>query len=278
MKVFITPKELSELKEAYVLLDGRGHMGMGGRSFYEIGHIQGAHEIALEWDMADPAREHGGRHPLPEDLSIFKGYLETLGISNDTLVVIYDSWASTVGRLWWMLHYVGVHHVLVLAGGIERWHREGYPLVSEETPIPNVGGHIEGDVTPNWLVNHQEALAISEAGDQASKVLVDVRAPMRYRGETEPLDPVAGHIPGAYNVFYEMLYTADGTIPVESIREAFAKVLATKRDIVVYCGSGVTAPIAMMAMAEADIPASLYLGSFSDWISYDDAKVETGTR
>lgn len=269
MKNFITPKELHTLQAQgnLVIIDVRG------KGPYEAGHIEGALALDVERDLTKPVEAHGGRHPLPTKDN-FAETLRRLGLTITSTVVIYDDWMTGVGRLWWMLRYAGIENVKVLAGGIGRWQREGYPLTQAVTPNPAPSSFVP-QWRENWLVSHDEVVALTASQE---KILVDVRAPERYRGEVEPLDPVAGHIPTAINIYYELPYTADGLKPEAELREIFKPLFNSTKKTVLYCGSGITAPIEMLAVDELNIPVALYLGSFSDWISYENAVIATGTE
>lgn len=266
MKVFITPAELAAQQQDYIIIDGRGVIEA------DRGHIEGAYVLGLA-DLTATVQEHGGRHPLP-DLETFAAKLGTFGIDGTKPIVIYDDWMSTVGRLWWMLRYIGLDTVYVLAGGVRRWVAEGHTLVTTPTPLGH-GCTVPVKLRPDFYVTHEDVLAITK---DRSKVLVDVRAPERYRGETEPLDPVAGHIPTAINLYYELPYTMDGLQDKAVLDALFQPIADDGRPVVVYCGSGITAPIALLAMYEWGLTPALYLGSFSDWISYSNAQIATGTE
>lgn len=275
MKHFITPAELQALDTPYVLLDARGYMTTPqGQSLYELGHIAGAFPVDLEQDLTGPLHPqiHGGRHPLP-DVHQLAQRLASFGVSNDSTIIIYDHWISVAGRLWWLLRYMGLTNVKVLLGGVQAWVAAGYELVQTESVA--TPGTLIVQVQDHLLVEYDEARRLS---DTKEKVLVDVRAPQRYVGHMEPLDPVAGHIPGAINLFYEDLFTMEGLASSEVTDALVAPLKGTDKDIVVYCGSGVTAPLEMLALAEAGIDTSLYLGSWSDWIAREDSPIAKGVE
>lgn len=285
MNYFITPKELESfrqekgyiekgLKRSLVILDARGGaLGHDGKDVYEAGHIPGAYPVSAH-DVTGPLHPlgHGGRHPLG-DIKKFASLLESYGVSNETEIVLYDDWASMMGRVWFVLRYMGFEKIRVLSGGITRWAQEGLPLESGVVPLPQEKGRITISLQDHLLVEFETVRKLSETKE---KILLDVRAPERYRGEVEPLDTVAGHIPSALNLFYNDLFTKDGIIPVEEIEEKIRPLKEDGRDVVVYCGSGITAPIGMIALEAAGLSTSLYLGSFSDWIAHDDAVVAIG--
>jgi thiosulfate/3-mercaptopyruvate sulfurtransferase len=213
-----------------------------GRALYLQGHVAGASFLDVEQDLSDPPGPRG-RHPLP-DLARFAAAAGVAGIGDDTFVVAYDQdMNGGAARLWWLLRHVGHDDVAVLRGGFAGWRG---PTASSGEDIPT-----------RSLTVHARADDVADADAVASRapgtLLLDGRRPERYRGEVEPMDPVAGHIPGARNAPY------DESWPVNpELLEATA--------IVAYCGSGVTACVSLLALAEAGRPdARLYPGSWSEW-------------
>lgn len=255
------------------LVDVRASLSdpQAGRRLYEAGHLPGALFLSLNADLAGPVREHGGRHPLP-DLGRFAATLEALGIGDAHEVVAYDDAGGMfAARLWWLLRYGGVERVRVLDGGLSAWTAAGLPLSQE---LPN---HPPATLTltarPELVVSMDE---VKVALENPQIKLFDARAPERYRGETEPLDKKAGHIPGALNKpFAENLEGGRFKSP-EVLRARFAEA-ETAAGIILYCGSGVSAAHNALALEEAGITgAKLYVGSWSDWSSYDENSVATG--
>jgi thiosulfate/3-mercaptopyruvate sulfurtransferase len=241
-----------------------------GRGAYAAGHIPGAFYFDLEGDMSGPKQAHGGRHPLP-DLAAFAAKVGNAGIDGSVTVVAYDGQkGSNAARLWWMLRYLGHPRTLVLDGGWTAWREGGYPVSSEAprrsprtfTPRPR----------PGLLVGLDELRRRMGGGGVR---VVDSRAPERYRGEVEPLDPVAGHIPGAANLPWTDNVDGTGHLkPIEWLKERFAGLASPPAEVIVYCGSGVTACANLMAMEEAGLSgARLYLGGWSDWCSYPENPV-----
>jgi thiosulfate/3-mercaptopyruvate sulfurtransferase len=238
-----------------------------GRREYEAGHIPGARFVDLERQLAGGAG--GGRHPLP-DVERFTTVLGGLGITPATLVVAYDSAGGGVAsRLWWMLRSIGHGQVAVLDGGLPAWVAAGHPLTTDvelfgTTEYPPVGG---------WT-DIVDADAVAE-GIAFGATVVDARAPERYRGDVEPIDSRAGHIPGAINRFHGDNLAPDGTHrPLGELAERLAGVGESP---IVYCGSGVTACHALLAMSLVGITrARLYPGSWSDWSGDPDRPIATG--
>jgi thiosulfate/3-mercaptopyruvate sulfurtransferase len=231
-----------------------------GEQQYREGHIQGALFAHLERDLSGKKTGRNGRHPLP-DPQDFEKWLEKTGLTPKDQVVCYDAGpGSMAARLWWMLRWIGHDKVAVLDGGLGKWTREGRP-VSVDVPI----------FTPlNYPLKVRQALAVDVHGVEKSKaLLLDARAPARYRGEQEPIDPVAGRIPGARNRFNMDNVSAQGTFkPAEELKKDFESVLQGKSpsEVVHYCGSGVSACHNLLAMEVAGLKGGkLYAGSWSEW-------------
>jgi thiosulfate/3-mercaptopyruvate sulfurtransferase len=241
--------------------------GAAGPDEYRAGHVPGAAYVDLDADLAS-APGAGGRHPLP-DTAAFQAAMRRAGVSDERPVVVYDDWEGrAAARGWWLLRFHGHADVRVLDGGWPAW------LAA--------GGEAEvGDVTPaaGDFVARPGGMPVVEAdGVLDVDVLVDARAPERYRGEVEPLDPVAGHIPGAVNLPTTENLLVDGRFrSAEELRDAYAAVGATAgRHVAAYCGSGVTAAHDVLAMEVAGVTAALYPGSWSGWITDPDRPIETG--
>lgn len=237
-----------------------------GRAAYRAGHLPGALHADLHDDLAAPATATSSRHPLPAPQT-FAARLRRWGVDDDSLLLAYDDaggvWAA---RLWWMAsHWLGHRHVAVLDGGLRRWTQLGLPISTDPPPVRTPGSFRER-VNPNALVDADETQAA--ALDPAQRV-IDARAAERFRGEVEPLDPVAGHVPGARNLPTATNVGADGTLraPAE-LRAAFAARLGDvpAERAIVMCGSGVTACHLLLAMEHAGLDgARLYAGSWSEW-------------
>ena len=267
MNTFITPEELAAHRDEYVVIDARG------LDAYATGHIEGAFVLDINEDMSVPMMKHGGRKPLPsaED---FAKKLSSFGLTMESKVVIYDSWLTFAGRAWWMCRrLMGMHHVQVLAGGVERWVREGHSLVTTATPLPKAT-KLDYIANPLRLAFHDEVASVSKRGD---RILIDARSPERYAGTVEDtMDGMTGHIPGAVNVFWESCFTADGPKSNAELETIFADIKASPKSAIAYCGSGVTAPNMMLAMDQIGLDAQLYVGSSSDWMTYENAPLATG--
>ena len=253
---------------AWVMFDCRHDLfdlAKGERQYRE-GHIPGAHFANVDTDLSGDKTGRNGRHPLPSPAA-FAAFLARHGVSNTSTVVAYDDFGGQfASRLWWMARWIGLTNVLLLDGGIPKWLADGRPL-SIDVPAP-VPAPLRGQANPLMLWSAAEVLAHL---DDTAVSLIDARAAERYRGETEPIDPVAGHIPNAVNRFYKANLNADLTFrPAEEIKNAFTALTTHKPagNVVHYCGSGVTACANLFAMEYAGLTGSkLFAGSWSEWVA-----------
>jgi thiosulfate/3-mercaptopyruvate sulfurtransferase len=270
MKPLVSAAELAGRLDSTRLIDARG----GGREAFAQSHLRGAVFADLEHDLArprDPRR--GGRHPLPE-LAEWLRTLGVWGIAPPTPVVVYDAagGANAAARAWWMLRAVGHEDVAVLDGGVPAAIAAGLPM-SAETTSPTPGPPYPAPRGDRWLLPIVNADEVDALRLDPDRCLIDVRAEFRYRGESDPFDPVAGHIPGAVNQPYAGTLDADARfLPAEELRRRFERTLDGRAvtDSAVYCGSGVTACHALLALAHAGLDgAALYVGSWSEWCRSD---------
>lgn len=234
-----------------------------GREAYAAGHIPGATYLSIDEDLSAAKNGSNGRHPLPTP-EAFATTLGKHGIGNGHRVVVYDGGtAMFVGRLWWMLRWLGHHNVQVLDGGIAQWQKEGRPV--ETAPTVRAATTFVG--MGNDAMRLTAADTLATIGDPSRRIL-DARAPERYRGEVEPVDPVAGHIPGAANRPFPS-NLRDGVFkPADELRREFETILAGRspEQLIHQCGSGVSALANMIAMEHAGLSGSkLYAGSWSEW-------------
>jgi thiosulfate/3-mercaptopyruvate sulfurtransferase len=251
----------------WVLIDCRFDLAdkEWGAEEYEMLHIPGAVYADLEKDVCGPITPTTGRHPLPEPKE-FITTMQRLGINQDSQVVVYDTTGGGMAcRLWWQLKFYGHKKVALLNGGLPNWLTEGRDTtVGVES---NPAGDFSGVQDSNMLVTTDEVKAILEL---KTNVIIDARAPERFRGEVEPIDTVAGRIPGAVNRFYNDNLDMNGLfLPAESLKTAFGTLLngLKPQDAVTYCGSGTTACHNLVAMAYAGLPMPrLFVGSWSEWI------------
>lgn len=268
----IQVEELADRLDDVTVLDVRYRMGgPPGPAEFAAGHIPGAAYVDLDASLA-AAPGVGGRHPLPS-ASVFVEAMRAAGVCTDRPVVVYDDWLGlAAARGWWLLRHHGHRQVAVLDGGWSAWLRHGGAV---ELGGPEAGsGHRPGDFTGS--PGAMPAVTATTVRDVA--VLVDVRAPERYRGETEPIDPVAGHIPGALNLPTTDLVDGDGRLlPVAALADRMAALgVVPGADVAAYCGSGVTAAQAVLAMEVAGVTAALYPGSWSEWITDPERPIALG--
>ncbi|MGE5133238.1 MAG: sulfurtransferase [Gemmatimonadota bacterium] len=254
------------------LLDVRWQLGgPPGIGAYRAGHLPGAVFVDLDRDLAGPPGP-GGRHPLPAP-DAFGAAMRRAGVTAAGEVVVYDGADSAAAaRAWWLLRYFGHGRARVLDGGYQGWAAAGRPVTAGDPPPPAAGdftarpGHMP-------VLDAAAAAALARSG-----VLLDARAGERYRGETEPVDPVAGHIPGAVSAPAAGNTGPDGRfLDAARLRARFAGLGADgSRPAGSYCGSGVTAAQEILALELAGVTAALYVGSWSDWVSAPGRPVATG--
>lgn len=236
-----------------------------GHQQYLKSHILGAYYFDLDQDLSSPKQKHGGRHPLP-DLNLFAHKLEQIGIiKNQTNVVVYDDFRfAFASRLWWLLHYLGHHKVFLLDGGWNAWQKENLPVTGT---LPELAqGFFPVQIADDLVVDIE---TVRKSLDSNTSILIDARSGDRYRGENEPIDPVAGHIPGAVNLFWQNMTDSEGYfVPIET-QKKFWQFCQDKDQIIVYCGSGVTACVNIFSLEMSGIKKPrLYVGGWSDWCSY----------
>jgi thiosulfate/3-mercaptopyruvate sulfurtransferase len=235
-----------------------------GQGQYAQGHLPGAFYLDLNQDLSGPVQPHGGRHPLP-DLQTLIPTLERCGIRSDpaTPVVIYDDFRGAfAARLWWLLTYLGHGTAAVLQGGFSGWQRAGYPIT---TLVPTARqGRMAPQVQTEWVRTYDQVRA-----EQDHITLVDARSPARFQGQEEPIDPVAGSIPGAINAFWQTVVDEQGYFLDPAALRTHWEQIPLQRPPVMYCGSGVTACVNLLSRVAAGYPISpLYVGGWSDWCSY----------
>jgi thiosulfate/3-mercaptopyruvate sulfurtransferase len=266
--VLITATELARLLaagEPVTVLDVRWQLTEpDGRPTYERGHIPGAVYVSLEDELSDHSVTGRGRHPLPSGRAV-EAAGRRWGLRKGVPIVVYDDWnRAASARAWWVLSAAGIEDVRILDGGLAAW--GGELETGPATPRP-------GDIR----VPHDDLYAgalPTVSADQASGVtLLDARAPERFRGDVEPIDPVAGHIPGARNVPSTTVLDSEGRfLPAADLTRLFGGV----DDVGAYCGSGVTASVVVAALATVGVDAALYPGSWSEWSSDETRPVERG--
>jgi thiosulfate/3-mercaptopyruvate sulfurtransferase len=243
-----------------------------GRRAYVAGHIPRARYADLNRDLSREAASHEGRHPLPAP-DVFAATLGRLGVERSSDVVLYDDAGGAIAaRAWWMLRWLGHPRVAVLDGGLAAWKAAGYALEAGDSS-PTTVAYAPWDADPSMWVTTEDLAHLRAAGH----VVLDARAPARYRGEAEPIDPVAGHVPDALNLPFDRSLDADGRFrDPDALRRLFAERLKG-RPAVAMCGSGVTACHLLLAMEIAEIPGgTLYVGSWSEWIRDAERPIALG--
>lgn len=271
----ITTSHLRELKD-FRFVDARS--GADARQRYADGHLPGAVFADLDKDLADIKENaaNGGRHPLPP-VGRFTEWLGKAGIGPETTVVVYDDkgGANAAARFWWMLRALGHEKVEVVSGGMQALLADGWQLVADEARVPVLPPYPAN----SWTLPIATMDEVAKAASDPGRLVIDVREGYRYRGEKEPIDTVAGHIPGAANVPYIENMDAEGKFfPAGVLKEKYGNVLNNIKpfDVIVHCGSGVTACHTLLALDEAGIKgAKLYVGSWSEW-SRNDNPIATG--
>ena len=277
MKFVVDKKWLIEniKNEEVVVVDCRFELSNPdvGAKLYQENHIQGAFYFDLEKQLSAPVSKHGGRHPLPNIIR-FKAEIEKAGIDNTKTVIVYDEGSGLyASRFWWLLSYIGHEKVYVLNEGFSGWVKAGYPVTKE---IPEFqSAKYEINIQNEMLASIEEVKKVVE-NKKNYPVLIDSRAKERYLGNTEPIDRIAGHIPGAINKFWEEGLDQGSFKDNEEQKKRFSE-LNQEEPIIVYCGSGVSATPNYIALKMAGYQSvKLYAGSYSDWVSYDDNTVEKG--
>jgi thiosulfate/3-mercaptopyruvate sulfurtransferase len=254
------------------VLDVRWRLaGPPGRSSYDAGHVPGAVFVDLDTDLSGPPGR-AGRHPLPSAPAL-EAALRRAGVDAGRPVVVYDDADGTAAaRAWWLLRHAGHDDVRLLDGGFAAWQAAGQPVVTEPTQVAEGSFAVSFGAMPTLDAAAAERLV-------RTGVLLDARAPERYRGDTEPVDPVAGHVPGAVSAPTTRNVAPEGRMrPPEELRSLFASIgVDGSRPVGVYCGSGVTAAHEVLALELAGISAALYVGSWSNWVA-EGRQVAIGPR
>jgi len=248
---------------------------VGERAYHEA-HVPNAQFLHLDRDLSGPKTGKNGRHPLPDPDRLATTFARC-GVSNDTQVIAYDDSAGMfAARLWWLLRWLGHDAVALLDGGLSAWKNAGYPLINDPPTVSPSSFQRRLGARPVDVQFVQSRLRRSDM------LLIDARAPERFRGETEPLDPVAGHIPGAVNRPFQSNLDRDGRYkPAAQLRDEFTALLRQRPSgsIVSYCGSGVAACHHLLALEIAGLGgARLYSGSWSEWCSDTSRPVATGVE
>jgi thiosulfate/3-mercaptopyruvate sulfurtransferase len=277
-RVLITATDLAALLGAgdpLTILDVRWRLDEpDGRPAYLQGHLPGAVYVSLEEQLSDHTVAGRGRHPLPSGRNL-QAAARGWGIRQDVPVVVYDDWnRAGSARAWWVLTAAGLANVRILDGGLGAWRSAGLTL--ETGPVNPQPGNVT--VLHNDLYAGSRLTLTAQQSGAGGVTLLDARAPERFRGEVEPVDPVAGHIPGAHNLPSRALLTDDGTfLGDDALTDLLSdRGIDTSGPLGAYCGSGVTASITIAALAAVGYDAALFPGSWSEWSSDPDRLVARG--
>ncbi len=274
MNNLVTPMWLKENvdDENIVIIDCRFSLmdKEYGKKTYEKEHIKNAQRIDIETQLSSVVKKHGGRHPLPS-IEELKNTFEKVGITNNSIVIGYDD-GELVGcaRLWWILKYLGHKKVYVLDGGIESFKNIGGEVTNEIVNKPI--GNLYIDINEKIKVDMKY---IKDAINKEDTLIIDSREYERYIGKFEPIDKKCGHISSAKN-YYWMNVLNENKIGMKNecfLNDYFEKVKKYK-EVIIYCGSGVTACLNSLALSEIGIMNKVYIGSFSDWISYEENEID----
>jgi thiosulfate/3-mercaptopyruvate sulfurtransferase len=273
----ISAQELASAIDHCVVVDCRHELlnPATGPQAYAQGHLPGARFMHQDHDLAGPKNGRNGRHPLP-DRAAMAERLRAAGLHRDQQLVAYDDHGGMYAvRLWWLARWLGHENVAVLDGGIKAWTGAGFPL-DTAVPLPRPGDFAESAS----LVRAVDTREIVDQLGTDRLIIVDMRAPERYRGEAEPIDPVAGHVPGALNRPFQQNLRPDGRFkPAEVLRQEYEALLGGRppSDVAFHCGSGVVACHGVIAMELAGLTGSaLYPGSWSEWCADPGRPVATG--
>lgn len=245
-----------------------------GRRLYDESHVPGALFADVEADLAGPKTGKNGRHPMP-DPEVFASFLRACGTDDRTQIVAYDAGADIYApRLWFLCRWIGHDATAVLDGGFAAWTARGYPVTSEPAKPPREG-RLRVALRPELLV---DAGFVHRNLNSEQMQLLDARALERYSGETEPIDPIAGHIPGAKHRWFKENFESDGRLKSpQRLREAFAQIGLDAKRTVHQCGSGVSAAVNHLAMVHAGLEGSrIYNGSWSEWVADRTRPIATG--
>jgi len=256
--------------EGLIILDVRGDLNEPDLGFreYKKNHIKGAQFVSLEDIMTGESSIHGGRHPLP-NMEKFIEDMKELGINDDSIVTIYDNGDLAIaGRLWWLLKYIGKSDVFVLDGGMKHWIQNNLE-VNNEVVKPKVSNSLSLNINHSMKVDIDYVKSVINSSNVA---IVDSRAAERYSGEIEPIDRIAGHIPNALNFPWTNLVTDGQIMAMEDLRNYFEP-LKKFEEVIVHCGSGITGTVNILFMEEVGLNPKLYVGGYSDWVSYADSIV-----
>lgn len=275
MSNFVEPEWINQNtnRDDIVIFDCRFSLAnpIEGYELYKQDHIEGAYYADLNQHLSEKVSTHGGRHPIPS-VNILSQFLSRCGVDSEKIVVAYDDQSGAMAsRLWWLLKYLGHDNVYVMQGGYTHYKEKGY-RITRKMPIEKPS-NFKAKLREEMHVTKDDILSIIK---NKNKILIDARETNRYKGIIEPVDHKAGHIPTAINIPWESHFNKTGWWKErKELQKLYAAQLSSEETAIVYCGSGVTACVNILAMNEAGITnTALYGGSWSDWISYHENLIE----
>ena len=278
LKTLISKNDINSLECDKVIFDCRFDLmnPEAGQQEYDAEHIEGAVYVSLDTVMSSHITATSGRHPLPSKES-FAEFLSSCGVTEDTQLIAYDNSAGLfAARFWWMCRWIGIESVAILKGGINAWKQQD-GKVTTEVPVLN---KTEGLKVKQSLEQAVDVDVVIKASNQLNRTIADVRAAERFRGEVEPIDPVAGHVPSAINIPLSDNYDAEGRfLSKDKLQQIYLSKLGEYKanDPILMCGSGVTACLSRFCIELAELPpASVYPGSWSEWLRDPSRGVATG--
>lgn len=276
-ETLVTVDKIETELASSVILDCRFSLADSteGERLYHQDHLPGAQYCHLEKHLSGPVSEHGGRHPLPSPEE-FSEQLQLWGIREHTPVIVYDDQRfAFASRAWWLLKAAGVASVRLLDGGYSAWKNQHKPFDRRTPPSHPVQKSTVRPIQTNHLVGYEQ---INDVLGSEDVLLIDSRDPQRYSGDFEPLDPIGGHIPGAINKPWTEVSDGAGFIkPLEYHIQRWQK-MPEAQQIIVYCGSGVTACVNLLSAHLAGKTPDLYAGSWSDWCTHEGAPIAKGNQ
>ncbi|CAG9623690.1 sulfurtransferase [Sutcliffiella rhizosphaerae] len=280
MKYIVQPEWVNEHLESLVILDCRFYLQEPDKGFeeYKQSHLPNAYYFDLNRDLSGPVQKHGGRHPLP-NIKEFHLKLEEAGVHDNAKVLLYDDQnGAMASRMWFLLQLVGFHNVYIMDGGYSYWKELRFPLTNHIQQPTQKSGKLTVKFNEKLIVGKEEVKASLPDFELDERYLLDAREPKRFTGEEEPIDRIAGHIPGARNAFW-LDNTENGKWKDEQDLKKRFQFLDKQKEVVVYCGSGVTAcPTILALKVSGFVDIKLYAGSWSDWISYADNPISKSTN
>lgn len=268
--MYLVNVEFIKENDDLIIIDCRYDMANPpfGYEEYKKGHLKGAYYIDLDKDMTGDVSVHGGRHPLP-DMDEFARKMSTLKIKKDSKILVYDNGELPMAaRLWFMLNLIGLREVYILEGGYDELVKSDMEITTEE-PDYDFDNELSVDIQSQLICDVD---CVKASMDNEKSVIVDSRSKPRYLGLEEPFDKIAGHIPTAINYFWKDNFEGLKVKDYGKLQAAFLE-MNNYEEVIVHCGSGITGCVNMFLLNEIGIKSKLYLGSYSDWLSYGENEI-----